>query len=367
MMPQFTYRGFSGSMAAGQSFSPALSWIPSENGIYTATAFFWESLDDPTALHSSMSLTMNVGTDGNQQVISTGDSSQIPITYRIQSSSGDIITIGEMYPDVDGSFSEPIIFTVASLFKSFEKYTVTAQYGDTESTTVFSLDEIILPVKQSDLIDSSDISQSNTAQSNTDQSNTAQSNTAQSNTAQSNTAQSNTAQSNTAQSNTAQSNTAQSNTAQSNTAQSNTAQSNTAQSNTAQSNTAQSNTAQSNTAQSNTAQSNTAQSNTAQSNTAQSNTAQSNTAQSNTATNDSVITTTEPTCGFGTSEINGICKVVSQSEPACGPGTQSVNGYCQVIPITEPTCGQGTVIVNGYCQVIKNNNIILKFFSDLFS
>jgi hypothetical protein len=32
-----------GSLSSGQSFSPALSWIPSEAGAYTATAFVWES------------------------------------------------------------------------------------------------------------------------------------------------------------------------------------------------------------------------------------------------------------------------------------------------------------------------------------
>ena len=32
-----------GSLAPGQSFSPALSWIPTEAGTYTATAFVWES------------------------------------------------------------------------------------------------------------------------------------------------------------------------------------------------------------------------------------------------------------------------------------------------------------------------------------
>ena len=39
-----------GSLSAGQSFSPALSWIPTEAGTYTATAFVWESVDNPTAL-----------------------------------------------------------------------------------------------------------------------------------------------------------------------------------------------------------------------------------------------------------------------------------------------------------------------------
>jgi hypothetical protein len=44
-----------GALSAGQSFSPALSWIPSEAGTYTATAFVWESVDNPTALSPPVS------------------------------------------------------------------------------------------------------------------------------------------------------------------------------------------------------------------------------------------------------------------------------------------------------------------------
>jgi hypothetical protein len=49
-----------GSLSAGQSFSPALSWIPTEAGTYTATAFVWESVDNPTALSPPVSTTVNV-------------------------------------------------------------------------------------------------------------------------------------------------------------------------------------------------------------------------------------------------------------------------------------------------------------------
>ena len=44
----------------GQSFSPALSWIPTEAGTYTATAFVWESVDNPSALSPPLSITVNV-------------------------------------------------------------------------------------------------------------------------------------------------------------------------------------------------------------------------------------------------------------------------------------------------------------------
>jgi hypothetical protein len=49
-----------GSLTAGQSFSPALSWIPDAPGTYDATAFVWESVDNPTALSPPVSTSATV-------------------------------------------------------------------------------------------------------------------------------------------------------------------------------------------------------------------------------------------------------------------------------------------------------------------
>lgn len=49
-----------GSLSPGQSFSPALSWIPIASGTYTATAFVWESVDNPTALSPPVKTTITV-------------------------------------------------------------------------------------------------------------------------------------------------------------------------------------------------------------------------------------------------------------------------------------------------------------------
>jgi hypothetical protein len=49
-----------GSLSSGQSFSPALSWIPTTAGTYTATAFVWESVDNPTALSPPVSTSITV-------------------------------------------------------------------------------------------------------------------------------------------------------------------------------------------------------------------------------------------------------------------------------------------------------------------
>jgi len=49
-----------GSLSPGQSFSPALSWIPFNAGVYDATAFVWESVDKPTALSPPQSIVITV-------------------------------------------------------------------------------------------------------------------------------------------------------------------------------------------------------------------------------------------------------------------------------------------------------------------
>jgi len=49
-----------GTLSAGQSFSPAVSWIPTNAGTYTATVFVWESVDNPTALSPPVSTNVTV-------------------------------------------------------------------------------------------------------------------------------------------------------------------------------------------------------------------------------------------------------------------------------------------------------------------
>jgi hypothetical protein len=49
-----------GSLTAGQSMSPALSWTPGTSGSYTATVFVWESVDNPTALSPTTSVDIDV-------------------------------------------------------------------------------------------------------------------------------------------------------------------------------------------------------------------------------------------------------------------------------------------------------------------
>ena len=50
----------SGALTPGQSFSPSASWTPTSPGSYTATAFVWESLANPTALSPDVKLAITV-------------------------------------------------------------------------------------------------------------------------------------------------------------------------------------------------------------------------------------------------------------------------------------------------------------------
>lgn len=50
-----------GTLSPAQSFSPAISWIPQQIGIYEATIFVWESIDNPSALSPTLTLKINVG------------------------------------------------------------------------------------------------------------------------------------------------------------------------------------------------------------------------------------------------------------------------------------------------------------------
>ena len=49
-----------GSLTAGQSLSPATSWTPTEAGTYEVTAFAWESIENPTALSPTSTITITV-------------------------------------------------------------------------------------------------------------------------------------------------------------------------------------------------------------------------------------------------------------------------------------------------------------------
>ena len=49
-----------GELTPGQFLSPALSWIPEHAGVYTATIFVWEGIDNPLALSRPLEITLDV-------------------------------------------------------------------------------------------------------------------------------------------------------------------------------------------------------------------------------------------------------------------------------------------------------------------
>ena len=49
-----------GTLDAGQSLSPAQSWIPMSSGAYTAQIFVWAGIDNPDALSPPLSMEIEV-------------------------------------------------------------------------------------------------------------------------------------------------------------------------------------------------------------------------------------------------------------------------------------------------------------------
>ncbi len=53
-----------GTLSPEQRLSPGLAWTPQTAGIYTATVFVWESIDNPAPLSHSLSIDIDVKESG---------------------------------------------------------------------------------------------------------------------------------------------------------------------------------------------------------------------------------------------------------------------------------------------------------------
>ena len=49
-----------GDLTSNGSITPKLGWTPDEAGEYTVTTFFWEGVDDPTALSPPQTINISV-------------------------------------------------------------------------------------------------------------------------------------------------------------------------------------------------------------------------------------------------------------------------------------------------------------------
>ncbi|MFQ6025324.1 MAG: hypothetical protein ACE5JT_02265 [Nitrosopumilaceae archaeon] len=49
-----------GTLAVGQSFTPAQSWTPTVQGTFIVEIFVWESVDNPTALSPPLAMKVDV-------------------------------------------------------------------------------------------------------------------------------------------------------------------------------------------------------------------------------------------------------------------------------------------------------------------
>ena len=159
-----------GSLTAGQSFSPALSWIPSETGTYTAQIFVIESVDNPVELGQQLSTTIivesaaiTVSTDKrtykSNDVIrvfgKVSEYSTAPVSLFIISPSGETVTVDQVNVNQDKTFNAEFN-TAGSLWTLSGTYTLSAnhatKYGATRQTISFELQSTETPSTKNDTV-----------------------------------------------------------------------------------------------------------------------------------------------------------------------------------------------------------------------
>jgi hypothetical protein len=148
-------RLITGSLSSGQSFSPALSLIPTRSGTYIAELSVTETVDDflmnNTKLAPSLTTQIVVGdvdvvksitlqtdstsyVEGSEITIS-GSITNYPhddslVTLWIYSPNGNIVTVHQVMPDSDGSYSATVI--AGGTMNSGGEYEIRAQYGNVD-------------------------------------------------------------------------------------------------------------------------------------------------------------------------------------------------------------------------------------------
>ena len=148
-------RLITGSLSSGQSFSPALSLIPTRSGTYIAELSVTETVDDflmnNTKLAPSLTTQIVVGdvdvvksitiqTDSTSYVKGSditvsGSITNYPhddslVTLWIYSPNGNIVTVHQVMPDSDGSYSATVI--AGGTMNSGGEYEIRAQYGNVD-------------------------------------------------------------------------------------------------------------------------------------------------------------------------------------------------------------------------------------------
>ena len=127
-----------GSLSSEQSFSPSLSWIPDESGIYIATIFVWEDVKGSKSLSNPAKIPIKVGSAGpSPDKIPIPTNPNLPVSIKIEDQSGNIVLIDEIIPNYKNIYSK----TISSQGSKWDKagdYKVTAVRNSLSEKTTFS-------------------------------------------------------------------------------------------------------------------------------------------------------------------------------------------------------------------------------------
>jgi hypothetical protein len=127
-----------GTLSTGQSFSPALSWIPTDTGSYFGKILIWNNVDDVAPLADTTTFTLNVNNGLSAfEDVSITNYTETPLSLKILNPQGNVIQIDQI-PIQNEKFS--VVYTSQGTF--WEKpgiYEVIVQELDKKATTTFDL------------------------------------------------------------------------------------------------------------------------------------------------------------------------------------------------------------------------------------
>jgi hypothetical protein len=96
-----------GSLAIGQSFNPALSWIPDSPGNYIVTSYLLNSIDESKPLVTPVKFSIKVSTNHpGYAYAGISPYSNTPVSIKIQDPYGNLVGIDQIVPDSSGIFSK---------------------------------------------------------------------------------------------------------------------------------------------------------------------------------------------------------------------------------------------------------------------
>jgi len=135
-----------GSLSPGQSFSPALSWIPTKSGVFGVKIFLFESVENLIPLSHSEMMFVKVETSQSLPKKPTSGTGVFrAVILEITDSFGNVVLIDQITPNSNGAFIQDYVLD-RPLFKS-GSYIATVYQASAKDTNFFSL---TIPTKPAD-------------------------------------------------------------------------------------------------------------------------------------------------------------------------------------------------------------------------